>query len=101
MAYFDSAGDVAYTKKSMPYYQAKGAAWGYYNEGTDDYIYNLDEPYSVNDIIRRAINPNSKIVKDFPVLREKSPFMRYTTPAVKAPPCAMTVAQAAPEVPKL
>ena len=75
MAYFDSAGDVAYTKKSMPYYQAKGAAWGYYNEGTDDYIYNLDEPYSVNDIIRRAINPNSKIVKDFPVLREKSPVV--------------------------
>lgn len=72
-AYFTSSGDVKYTKESMAYYQAKGAAWGYYNSGVDNLEYSEDEAYTYNDIIRATINPDSKIVKDFPNLVEMAP----------------------------
>lgn len=73
-AYFTDSGDPLYTHKSMAYYQAKGAAWGYYS-GTkpDPMEYNPDEPFTMNDAIRAAINSGSKIVSDFPDLKSLEP----------------------------
>lgn len=70
-AYFDTSGDTYYSLDSMSYYQAKGAAWGFYNTDGPDGLtdYNLDEPFSLNDVIRDAINSNSKIVEDFPDIK--------------------------------
>ena len=74
-AYFDSDGNVLYTKHSLPYYQAKGAAWGYYNTaGPDLLAYNEDEPFTMNDAIRAAINSESKLVKNFPDLTSIEPM---------------------------
>lgn len=75
-AYFNNDGDPLYTKKSMAYYQAKGSAWGFYSGTNPLTAYNIEEPYSMNDIIREAISayaPNSKILKDFPNLSSLSP----------------------------
>jgi len=79
--YFDTDGEPLYTKKSLAYYQAKGAAWGYYS-GTLPALYNNDdEVFSMNDIVRSKINPESKIVKDFPNLSTLTP----TAIAAEAP----------------
>lgn len=67
--YYSEDGDPLYTKRSLPYYQAKGAAWGYYNTtGTDPnpLDFNPDEPFSMNDAVRSLIDPTSDILKDFP-----------------------------------
>jgi len=73
MAYFDKDGDIIYGKKSMAYYQAKGAAWGYYSSAKDVLNYNKEEAFTLNDYIRSKINPNSKILQDFPDLKTLSP----------------------------
>lgn len=73
--YFDSDGEPLYTKRSLAYYQAKGAAWGYYSSATPAPLsYNSDEIFSMNDFIRSKIDPESKIVKDFPNLAELTPM---------------------------
>lgn len=74
-AYYDSDGEPLYTHKSLAYYQAKGAAWGFYNENGPDALsdFNIDEPYTMNDIIRDKIDSNSKIVADFPDLNTLEP----------------------------
>lgn len=72
-AYFNDDGDALYSKRSMAYYQAKGAAWGYYSSKEDSLEYNDSEPYTMNDFVRSKINEESNIVKDFPDLKELSP----------------------------
>lgn len=78
-AYYGSDGDTLYTKKSLAYYQAKGAAWGYYSSITTKeklLDYNPDEIFSMNDIIRdeiKGIESESKIIKDFPDLSKLTP----------------------------
>lgn len=73
-AYFDDQGDPLYTKKSMPYYQAKGAAWGVYSSPKVNKLqYNADDPYTMNDAIRALIDAESLIVKDFPDLATQDP----------------------------
>ena len=77
-AYFDSDGSTLYSNEPIAYYQAKGAAWGYY-----DYTHgpNLDEcedfePFTFNDYIRAKLAeeyPESKIVKYFPDLGTLTP----------------------------
>lgn len=65
-------------RRSLAYYQAKGAAWGFY--GTDDSLaqdpmeaYNTSEPFSMNDKIRSMLPPDSNIVRNFPNLRNEDP----------------------------
>ena len=81
-AYFKSNGEILYTKKSMAYYQAKGAAWGYYNAGGPNLdTYNEDEPFTMNDVIRNAIKQESSesvLVKDFPDLESLEPVTTAT-----------------------
>lgn len=80
--YFDDEGEPLYTRQSLAYYQAKGAAWGYYsNEEMSPLDYNEDEVFSMNDFVRSKINPESKIVKDFPDLSTLTP----TTVSSSAP----------------
>lgn len=76
-AYFESNGNVLYTNKSMAYYQAKSAAWGFYNteEPVDEEeVYDKNEPFTMNGIIRAAIDQNSLLVNDFPNLSELEPI---------------------------
>ena len=75
--YYDNQNEMQHTNKSLAYYQAKGAAWGYYNNSGADpqpTDYNPDEPFSMNDVIRNAIDSESNIVKDFPNLRQLDPL---------------------------
>ncbi len=82
--YYDNANEMKHSFKSVAYYQAKGSAWGYYNntgaepQPTD---YNEDEPFSMNDVIRTAIETaaddaedGSYILKDFPNLKQLEPL---------------------------
>lgn len=79
--YFDDEGEPLYTKKSLAYYQAKGAAWGYYSSpGMSPLAYNSDEVFSMNDFIRSKIDPESKIVKDFPNLSALTPMLVSSDP---------------------
>lgn len=67
--------------RAFAYYQAKGAAWGFYGSGSlaQDPMteYNTSEPYSMNDKIRDMIkdmsNDQSKITKNFPDLWHEDP----------------------------
>ena len=86
-AYFDDSGEPVYTRKSLAYYQAKGAAWGYYNQGKDSLEYNESEPFTMNDIVRSKISSSSKIVKDFPDLKNLSPIEIASTNPYK---CSIT-----------
>ncbi len=79
--YFDDEGEPLYTKKSLAYYQAKGAAWGYYSTpGMSSLSYNSDEVFSMNDFIRSKIDSESKIVKDFPNLSALTPTLVSSDP---------------------
>lgn len=72
--YFDNLGDPLYTHKSMAYYQAKGAAWGYYSSVTPTANnYNVDEQFTMNEVIRSIIKPQSLLVKNFPDLKSLQP----------------------------
>lgn len=66
IAYFDDEGDILYTKNSMAYYQAKGAAWGFYSGKADSLVYNETEQFSMNDAVRSKLDANSKILKPQP-----------------------------------
>lgn len=75
VAYFDSEGNAHYNKETVAYYQAKGQAWGFYNPIKPTVanpnvlnVISLDEPFSMNDVIRNSINAENPIVKDFPDL---------------------------------
>ena len=85
LAYFDSEGDPQYASKSVAYYQAKGAAWGYYSSDKNILDYNKEEPFTLNDYIRTKINPKSKLVDDFPVLSTLSPVALEENPPYSCP----------------
>lgn len=77
VAYFDEEGDIHYTKLSRAYYQAKGQAWGYYSSSKmkpAENKYEISELYSMNDVIRSKINPESILVKNFPDLTKLQPM---------------------------
>lgn len=75
--YFDNEGESLYYKKSLAYYQAKGAAWGYYSNKTEPDEYDESDPLTLNDLIRKKIEAayaESKIIKDFPELKDLDPL---------------------------
>ena len=75
LAYMDNEGNVQYTRMSYPYYQAKGLAWGFYSSPGVNPLQDYEdaEPFTMNDIVRENLNPNSNIVRDFPDLRGANP----------------------------
>lgn len=75
--YFDEEGNSLYFKKSLPYYQAKGAAWGFYSDRANQDEYDESDPITLNDLIRKKIKqayPESRIIKDFPELKDLDPL---------------------------
>ena len=77
VAYFDDDGNVQYTAKSEAYYRAKGQAWGYYSSISTESassVYEDAEFYSMNDVVRSKIDPNSILITSFPDLSTLSPL---------------------------
>ena len=72
IGYFTRDGEVHYSRTPMAYFQAKGAAWGYYSNGRDDY--NIDEVYTTNDIIRSKLPARSNIYADYPDFSSGTPY---------------------------
>lgn len=73
ISYFDNEGRSYQTRRSLPYYQAKASAWGFYGSGDDENKYYSDVPFTMNDAIRSVLNSNSLIVKDFPDFKTLEP----------------------------
>lgn len=71
LAYYED-GEPNYTHNSLAYYQAKGAAWGYYSNINDAETNQMDEIFTMNDLIRSKLE-GSKIYKDFPDLSTLEP----------------------------
>lgn len=67
VSYFDSESRVVQTRQSLPYYQAKAKAWGFYSSSVNVLNnFTPDVPFTMNDAIRAVLNTSSLIVKDFP-----------------------------------